>query len=102
MRSVLLHYFIIFVLIAFSVAAAPLPQSAVDSLSIVSLKPAANQVDAPALTVVSVSFSQPVNIDDFSSDSFLLYGERAGFVPGTISLSDDSLTLTLTPDAPLL
>jgi hypothetical protein len=103
MRALLLHFFIFaFIMFCFSFGSPLLAQSALDSLRIISLQPEANQANASASTSVSITFDRPAPIGDFSVDSFVLYGERAGFIPSTVSFSSDSLTLTLAPDSPLI
>jgi len=103
MRFLLLQTLIIALLVSASAPGALLgAQNSPDSLSIVSLAPAANQSDASASATVSVVFNQPVAGGDFNADTFVIYGERAGAVSGVLGLSADSLTLTFTPDVPFI
>ncbi len=69
---------------------------------IAAIVPADGAVDVAPGTVVTVTFTGPVDPATVHAYSLRLFDKADAAVPGIVDLSDDGLTATVTPTAPLV
>lgn len=69
-------------------------------LTVTSISPSRNALQAPISGVISVTFDRPVNPSSVTSSSFWAFGRWSGAVAGSFSFSNANQTVTLTPTLP--
>ena len=69
-------------------------------VAVVSVSPFANTVSAEATSPITATFSVPIDTGSVSDMSFSVFGLWSGVVPGTLTVSDDGLSITFAPSRP--
>ncbi len=87
-------------LVAFSVAIGGGSANA-QELSVVSVSPTKNGLEAGLDVAITVEFDRPVDPTTFTPANFGAFGRWSGRVNGTLQFSNANRTVTLTPNEPL-
>ena len=69
-------------------------------LTVSSVLPARNDVDAPTFPRIVVSFSEPIDPVSATAGSFQVFGRWSGVMTGTITLRNGDRELEFAPDRP--
>lgn len=81
-----------------SLTALPAIASTGNDLSVVETAPRRAVLDAPTDSVIQVTFDRPVDPTSLGVDTFHAFSRGAGPLTGTLSISRDGRTVSLTPD----
>jgi hypothetical protein len=70
------------------------------TLSVVSVEPALNALQAPTNSDITIHFNEPVNRSTVTPNSFWAFARWSGTISGQFSYTNNDQTVTLHPDKP--
>lgn len=69
---------------------------------VISVSPKANEPSVPLNTWLSATFDQPLNPVSVNNAAFIVHGEKAGMVPGSVSYDNSTNSILFRPSAAFL